>query len=211
MVDYEKINLQQKESAERSPFTLERYRQFFRYFPPNARTVLDVGCSTGRGGKILYDLNPKLLMVGLDCVKERLDSCPPNVYKRKLCSYSTNIASEDETFDVIVAGEFIEHLHPSDIDTSLAEFFRVIRCKGRLLLTTPNPDYIRLKLTGKRVKGGAHLSEHYRNELRERLEKVGFSQIKFRGSGRMSRFLGERFPLFSFYGSYLAIADKLCG
>ena len=28
------------------------------------------------------------------------------------------------------------------------------------------------------------------------------------GSGRVSRFLGEHFPIFSFYGSYLVIVDK---
>lgn len=43
--------------------------------------------------------------------------------------------------DVVVAGEFIEHLVYHDFIFSLKEFFRVLRPGGRLLLTTPNPEY----------------------------------------------------------------------
>jgi hypothetical protein len=37
----------------------------------------------------------------------------------------------------------------------------------------------------------------------------GFSHIRLRGSGRVSRHLGERFPLLAAYGSYLVTADKI--
>jgi hypothetical protein len=36
----------------------------------------------------------------------------------------------------------------------------------------------------------------------------GFSRIRIRGSGRVSRHLGPRFPILAMYGSYLAIGDK---
>lgn len=207
MVNYPGINLQQNQS-ESDPFTKDRYKQFFRYFPKGTKMVLDVGCNTGRGGKILKEANPELFIVGLDCVKERLCRLAPDVYERSICGYSTKIEEEASSYDVVLAGEFIEHLQPSDVEPTLKEFYRVLKTPGRLLLTTPNPKYIRLKLRRGSVIGGAHLSEHNPEDLLIKLQRIGFSNIRLRGSGRVSRFLGENFPIFSCYGSYLVITDK---
>jgi hypothetical protein len=35
------------------------------------------------------------------------------------------------------------------------------------------------------------------------MTEAGFKDVHWRGSGRISRVLGERFPVMSFYGSYL--------
>ena len=84
----------------------------------------------------------------------------------------------------------------------------MLRLRGRLLLTTPNPHYIRLILQRTSVLGGAHVSQHYIGSLRRRLAAIGFSAITIRGSGRVSSMLGEHFPLRAVYGSYLACASK---
>ncbi|WNZ27683.1 class I SAM-dependent methyltransferase [Leptolyngbya sp. NK1-12] len=207
MKTYEELNLAQTES-ETDSFTLDRYRQFFQHFPRGVETVLDVGCNTGRGGQILKALQPSLKIAGLDCVESRLKRIPKSIYDRAICSYSTSINSQDAEFDVVVAGEFIEHLYPDDVTQTLKEFYRILKPNARLLLTTPNPDYLRLKLTGGSVLGGAHVSQHFIGNLRQLLESCGFVNIRILGSGKVSRLLGERCPVLAFYGSYLAIADK---
>jgi 2-polyprenyl-3-methyl-5-hydroxy-6-metoxy-1,4-benzoquinol methylase len=205
--NYTELNAAQ-EVSETDPFTLDRYRQFFRYFPTQTHQVLDVGCNTGRGGKILKQLNQRLSILGLDCVQNRLDRLPSDIYDEKICSFSTNIALEAASVDVIVAGEFIEHLYPEDVSKTLQEFRRLLKPQGRLLLTTPNPNYLRLKLTNGSVLGGAHVSQHYPNQLKQDLAQSGFINIVVLGSGKMSRFIGEQVPFLFVYGSYLAIADK---
>lgn len=87
----------------------------------------------------LKQLNPKLTLLGLDCVQERLDALP-ECYSQNMHGLSTNIPIEDRSVDVIVAGEFLEHLYPADVDITLCEFQRVLKIGGRLLLTTPNPQ-----------------------------------------------------------------------
>lgn len=210
MTDYEKINKRQVHS-ERDRFTISRYNQFYRNFPKgHVISVCDVGCNTGRGGEVLKNLQPDLQIVGLDCVSDRIAALPKGVYDRSICSYSNSINSEDEAFDVIVAGEFIEHLTPDDVITTLGEFYRVIKRGGRLMMTTPNPNYIRLKLTGGKVMGGGcHLSEHYPKVLKSKVEKAGFSDVRVKGSGKITWFLGDHIPFLPFYGSFLTIADKL--
>jgi hypothetical protein len=37
---------------------------------------------------------------------------------------------------------------------------------------------------------------------------TGFSKVKVYGSGRVSMFVGQRFPVLALYGSYLIRGDK---
>jgi len=144
MKNYEELNLTQPESEE-DPFTEDRYRPFCRFFPQKAVRVLDVRCNTGRGGVVLKQLNPHLAIPGLDTVKDRLDRLPKDVYQEGVHCYSTKIPNDDGTYDVVLAGEFIEHIYQADVDQTLGEIFRVLKIGGRLLLTTPNPGDVKRK------------------------------------------------------------------
>ena len=82
----------------------------------------------------------------------------------------------DATFDALFAGELIEHL--TDPVPGVAEFHRVLRPGGTLILTTPN----RLRLANlvdrsERPYSPDHLSELSFDELRELLDRGGFEVI----------------------------------
>lgn len=206
---YEVQNSQQYVS-ECDPFTLERYEQFYKFCPKGKENlkILDVGCNTGRGGIRLKELNPSIALLGFDCVQERLDSLPAD-YSEGIYGLATEIPLEDQTLDVIVAGEFLEHLYPGDVDKTLCEFQRVLKIGGRLLLTTPNPNYLKSKLKKETIYGVSHLTQHYPRVLQLRLLMHGFSSVRLYGSGKVSRYLGYHFPLLSAYGSYLVTASKV--
>lgn len=210
-VDRDKlIELNRAQTVSREDtFTVHRYRQFVTHLPSNVQSVLDVGCSTGRGGRVIKDYMPSVRITGLDCVPERLSDLDPDVYCESICSFTNDIPLPTASFDAIVAGEFIEHVSPEEVMPTLSEFFRLLRLKGRLLLTTPNPSYLRNRLRGLSVLlDAAHVSQHSPKSLRRRLEDVGFSQIKIRGSGRALKYFGQHFPYRAVYGSYLAKATK---
>jgi ubiquinone/menaquinone biosynthesis C-methylase UbiE len=128
--------------SEYDPFKISRYEQFLAFFPKYTVEVLDIGCCNGKGGSRLKELNPSLTLLGLDCVQARLDALP-ECYAKGVYGLSTNIPIEDKSIDEIVAGEFIEHLYPADVDPTLCEFQRVLKIGGRLLITTPNPNYLK--------------------------------------------------------------------
>ncbi|MBW4596883.1 MAG: class I SAM-dependent methyltransferase [Brasilonema angustatum HA4187-MV1] len=207
MVTYEELNAQQIVS-ETDPFTEKRYRQFYRFFPMNILTVLDIGCNTGRGGQVLKSLNKSLQIFGLDCVKDRLDRLP-QAYERGIYGLSTEIPCDDRTFDVVVAGEFIEHIYPMDVDKTLAEIFRVLKVGGRFMLTTPNPLDIKKKIRGESVLDDtSHVSQHFHDALKLKLKMMGYCHIRVCGSGKVTRYLGNHFPYLHIYGSYLIMGDK---
>jgi SAM-dependent methyltransferase len=195
--------------SERDPFTESRYRQFAAHLPAGRLRVLDVGCNTGRGGAALKAQRPEITLVGLDLLPDRLARLPAGVYGETVCGSATELPADDEQYDGIVAGEFIEHLVPWDALRFVAEAFRVLRLRGTLLLTTPNPRDLKLRLRGGSVLGGAHVSQHDPATLRTVLRMHGFTRVRTLGSGKVSWYLGSRFPWLSLYGSYLAVGRKL--
>ena len=195
--------------SETDPFTADRYAQFHSHLPPGTAKILDVGCGTGRGGQVLKSRYPSVDLTGLDFLPERVQALDKNVYSKAICAFAADIPVESNSFDVVLAGEFIEHVPSSQVDGILAEFFRVLRMRGRLLLTTPNPHYLKNKIRKLSVMCvPAHVSQHYPDCLAYRLRMSGFSGIKIFGSGKVTRYLGQRFPLRSIYGSYLVRGDK---
>ncbi len=205
--NYEQQNLQQ-EGATTDPFTLERYAQFAQLLPTDTRSILDVGCSDGRGGGVLKNAFPDASIQGFDCVQERLDALPP-CYSKGVLGMSTSIPLEDQSLDAIVAGEFLEHLYPADVDTTLCEFQRLLKIGGVLLLTTPHPTCFINRFKGRSVYGISHLTQHHPKVLKWRLMMHGFNHVIVRGSGKATRLFGSRFPLLDVYGSYLIKADKI--
>lgn len=207
MQNYESLNRQQVHS-ETDPFTEERYKLFSSFLPRSTTRVLDIGCNTGRGGRVLKQLNPQLVISGLDVVSERLACLPSDTYVDNILGSSTAIPAEDGAFDAVVAGEFIEHLYPLDVERTLCEIFRVLKVGGSLLLTTPNPSDIKLRWRRGSILGGSHVSQHHHDTLKTRLRMIGFGQVRILGSGKVTRYLGCRFPFLPIYGSYLAVATK---
>jgi 2-polyprenyl-3-methyl-5-hydroxy-6-metoxy-1,4-benzoquinol methylase len=203
------VEVNRAQTSEKDTFTPERYRQFHTHLPVDAKKIMDVGCGIGRGGEALKACNAGLELTGLDCVPQRVAALDKAVYSEALCGFATDIPGESGRYDAVVAGEFLEHVPPMQVDATLAEFFRVLRLHGRLLLTTPNPNYLRNRFQHlSMLMDPSHLTQHYADCLAFRLRLVGFSNIKIFGSGKVTRFLGQRFPLLSIYGSYLIRGDK---
>ena len=208
--DAELIDRNQRQLLHESDdFTRERYAQFAGHFPAHTKDLLDIGCSTGRGGKIVKSRMPHVRIAGLDCVQERLANIDRNIYESVICGFSNDVPAPSDSFDVIVAGEFIEHVPGIAVFPTLCEAFRLLRLKGKLMLTTPNPHYLKNRLQGLSVvTEPSHVSQHTAASMRRKLEDAGFSHIRILGSGRMTRYVGQHFPWLSVYGSYLAIATK---
>ncbi len=188
-------------------YAKERYAQFAAHLPKESMRVLDVGVNDGSGGVVLKQSRPEVELHGLDCVEDWLKRLP-SAYAGGVQAMTSDIPVPDCHFSAIVAGEFLEHLYPKDVDATLAEFQRVLEIGGRLLMTTPNPNSLKMRAKGRTVFGRSHLTQHHPDALRMRLRMHGFSRVRFYGSGKATRLVGEHFPWLSVYGSYLVIADK---
>lgn len=197
--DLEALNRSQAES-ERDSFTAERYRQMAEQLVA-PRRILDVGCNVGRGGQVLRARFPEATIVGIDLLPDRLERIPPDLYDELITSPLQQL--ECAPFDGLVMGELIEHLPYEVLEEFLMASFGLLNPRGQLVLTTPNPHYLLLRWRANgSVLGGAHVSVHCPEALRQYLRHLGFKNIRTRGTGRVSQLVGARLPLLM-YGSYL--------
>jgi 2-polyprenyl-3-methyl-5-hydroxy-6-metoxy-1,4-benzoquinol methylase len=151
--------------------------------------VLDVGCGEGRFAAEL--LRAGRQVVGIDVAEEplrRARALHPELDLR-LIDGEGPWQLEDASFDVVWAGEVIEHL--ADTGAWLSEVRRLLRSGGSLLLSTPalgRLRLLRLALSGRAFAEqfdprGEHLRFYSAATLRGLLEDFRFEQLELRAAG----------------------------
>lgn len=98
------------------------------------KIVLDCGCYEGIISEKIKNNGNKVY--GIDASEEAIKAA----VSRGIIAVAANIESrfpyEDNQFDAVVAGEVFEHV--LDTDALLREISRVLKDKGKLIITTPN-------------------------------------------------------------------------
>jgi ubiquinone/menaquinone biosynthesis C-methylase UbiE len=151
--------------------------------------VLDVGCGEGHFAAALVGAGADV--VAIDVAEEplrRLRARHPELDAR-LVQPETSLPLEDASFDVVWAGETIEHI--ADTSNWLSELRRVLRSGGLLLLTTPDHGVLRrLRLVfGRRAfethfdPRSDHLRFYTRRSLVALLSDFGFEDVVVVGAG----------------------------
>jgi methionine biosynthesis protein MetW len=111
----------------------ERTMLFRRYVGGPGRRVLDLGCRDGALSVAYLDDNE---VVGVDVDREALAHAEARGLKTEWADLDERLAFEDGSFDVVVAGEVLEHIRsPQQL---IEESRRVLRPGGTLVGSTPN-------------------------------------------------------------------------
>ncbi len=184
---YEGLWQRVPEGLEPSDFALRS--RFLLAHVQEGERVLDVGCGEGRFAAELARAGARV--VAVDVAEEplrRARARHPELDLR-LVDGEGSWELADACFDVVWAGEVIEHV----VDTAawLSEVRRVLRSGGRLLVSTPAHGRLRLaRMALSRRAFAQHfdpLGDHLRFYSRETLSRLigefGFEQINVRGAG----------------------------
>jgi SAM-dependent methyltransferase len=156
--------------------TLERR---FRKHVPSGGRVLDAGCGRSLFTEIRPDWPFDIVAadVDLDLLAERKAQFPR---VRWAVAGACPLAFRDGSFDALFAGELVEHL--VDPREAMAEFRRVLRPGGKLILTTPNRRRLANVVDrSERPYSPDHLSELSYDELHALLKDHGFAIVASTG------------------------------
>ena len=166
--------------------------------------LLDVGYAKG-------SFADSLVQRGWDCTALDVNNRHHDRIKTIQCDLNEGFPVEAASFDVVTAGEIIEHV--IDESAFLQECRRVLKPGGRLIVTTPNLSFLAnrfLVLFGRMprfVYEPYHYHCHTMDTLVEVLTRNGFiverviaSHVlysrRFHASGRLFERLADWFPTF---------------
>lgn len=151
--------------------------------------VLDIGCGEGRFAAALSRAGVEV--VAIDVAEEplrRLRARHPGLDAR-LVEPEGSLPLQDASFDVVWAGETIEHV--ADTSRWFSELRRVLRSGGLALLSTPDHgplSRLRLALSRKAFEThfdprSDHLRFYTRRELAALFADFGFEDVAVAGAG----------------------------
>lgn len=119
----------------RKEIVFKLVRKFYK--KDKSAVILDAGCGTGM---IFSHLEQFGTVVGVDLSKEALKFCRERRLRPLIHGDLTALPFEDESFDLIVALDILEHI-PDDT-AALREFYRALKKGGIIIFTVPAHPFI---------------------------------------------------------------------
>jgi SAM-dependent methyltransferase len=163
----------------------ERAALFRRFVDGPGRRVLDLGCRYGALTRAYAEGND---VVGVDVDREALAEAAKLGIETRWADVDEPLPFEDESFDVVVAGELLEHVR--EPERLVGEATRVLRRGGTLVASVPNAFRLKNRLRfllGRRPEDDpTHLHMFSPAELRGLLQGLEEPQLHFI-AGRLVR------------------------
>ena len=143
------------------------------------KSVLELGCNKGFGTIIYAEDARSVKAVDTSSTaieKARMYNARDNI--EYICLDSWTLPFADNTFDLTVLFQVIEHIALDKLDIFLREIKRVTRADGQVIVSTPNRD-IRL-LPFQKPWNKFHTKEYSAQDLKQLLSRY-FADVKVEG------------------------------
>jgi 2-polyprenyl-3-methyl-5-hydroxy-6-metoxy-1,4-benzoquinol methylase len=119
------------------------------------RRFLDIGCAVGDYMAVIAEMGG--IVSGVDVDADEIARGKANLAKAGLqadfhVGDARALPFDDAQFDVIYSADVFEHLTYDTKQAVVAELYRVLKPGGRVVIKTPNLDYLRVSINLRRLK-----------------------------------------------------------
>jgi ubiquinone/menaquinone biosynthesis C-methylase UbiE len=172
-----------------APPDLERRAAFLLAHVAAGQRILDLGCGDGAFSELILE-HAEVTLTAADVAEAALARARARVRvgdRARLVRvpFDGELPFSDNAFDLVWAGEVIEHV--ADTGAWLSEVRRVLVPGGELALSTPNHTRLALLVGGIAAFSpplGDHLHLYNRASLAQLLGEFGFDPVAVRAAGR---------------------------
>ncbi|HRS05618.1 MAG TPA: class I SAM-dependent methyltransferase [Candidatus Ratteibacteria bacterium] len=142
------------------------------------KRVLDIGCFIGYGESRIFSQAKEIIAIDSDddAINFARNRSIPGVKFEK--AEATSLPFLDDTFDIIIAFQLIEHIPPDEVETFLCQVRKILKKKGLLFITTPNRKFRLMPF--QRPFNSEHYQEFTAKGLLRVLEK-NFGNVQIKG------------------------------
>ncbi len=140
------------------------------------KVVLDIACGEGYGTHIISKYAEKVY--GMDISKEAIDNANNKYVEKNLSFCESSVDSinlNDNSLDVVVSFETIEHLNEELQEKFMLEVKRVLKKEGILIISSPNKEIYSDKFN---YTNKFHIREFYEHEFSNFLARH-FSNVNY--------------------------------
>jgi glycosyltransferase involved in cell wall biosynthesis len=149
-------------------------------YKPNK--TLDAGCGSSPNIRYLYGVD----RTGMDINKDALEFIKQYSIAKFVYGSVLDIPFDDNTFDMVVCCEVVEHFYEKDVKKALSELVRVLEPHGHLILATPNYGsfwWNTLETMQKITQRNRWTSDHHTQFTRQSLKTLctgyGLKEIRY--------------------------------
>lgn len=122
-----------------------------RFAPANPKRILEVGCGMGSVSSRINKYWPDAVVTGIDISTLSIQIAQKLFANDKL-NFKESILTRDtfnEEFDLVVFMDVYEHIAVNDRSEVHAALAKILRNKGRIILTVPTPHNLKWSLVNK--------------------------------------------------------------
>jgi 2-polyprenyl-3-methyl-5-hydroxy-6-metoxy-1,4-benzoquinol methylase len=157
----------------------------FKYLPllkdlkSNVR-ILELGCGSGLMLRYLREQG-FTDVIGIDISVEQVNLANKSGFDAEVNDAFSFLDDQDESFDVIIAIDFIEHFYKDELILLFPLIHKVLKEKGTLLIQTPNGEGL---FSNQVIFGDlTHLTIFTPSSLSQLLQESGFQNFTFIDTG----------------------------
>ncbi len=188
-----------------------RFEVLARWIRPNlSDKIFECGCGSGYLSSLIKKQSPDIFISGCDISEKALERAKTILNRTyPLNLDKENIPESNESFDIVVCSEVLEHLY--DPAHCLDELTRILKKSGVLYITVPNLVYFpnRLRVLVGIIPPVINDIRHIRPFSKEKIEKMlyqrGYEITRFTATGRLNK-LAKVHP--SFFGRTLIMEAR---
>lgn len=152
--------------------TKEKIDTVISFLPKEACKILDLGIGQGYLEDRLEELPYSHALHGIDISSKAIDRANKKFKGNFVVGdvFSIDSLYKDNSFDVIIALELIEHIPPTKIFSLFNKIYSVLRKNGMLIISTPLNEGLRYK----KVNPSGHVREYTISIIETELLLSGF-------------------------------------